>query len=350
MDCPLVAELKRGLRVMADEKNQQYNYVGMRLNKNLYCYSGALVVPAFTVLTSTVIEMLLQQKIILRDEDVENVSILHLVDSAIMEVKDIFHSARYADQLSFAAVREKIIPVVLFMSRHPDFNHILTHLKQHEEYIYRHSIGVALLSKIIGETRGYQGSQLIDLITSGFLHDIGKSKIPSEILNKPGKLTREEFELVKNHTIYGYELIKQSSEFSEQYAYVALQHHEREDGSGYPFGLKGNEISQSSKVVAVADVFHAMISKRVYKNSIPFYQVLQEMSQYAYGALEPGITLSFMKRIMDLLIGNSVLLSNGHEGKIIMVSTHDPVNPLIEVNGTYIDLSKDKTITLERIL
>jgi HD-GYP domain-containing protein (c-di-GMP phosphodiesterase class II) len=335
---------------MGENGSRQYDYVGMRLNKNLYNQLGTLVVPSWTVLTSKDIEMLLQQKIVLRDEDMENVSILHLVDSAIMEVKDIFHNARCADQIPFQAIREKIIPIVLFMSIHPDFNQILTHLKRQEEYIYRHSIAVALLSKIIGVTRGYQGSQLIDLITSGFLHDIGKSKIPSEILNKPGKLTREEFELVKNHTIYGYELIRQSSDFAEQHAYVALQHHEREDGSGYPFGLKGTEISQSSKMVAVADVFHAMISKRVYKSSIPFYQVLQEMSKYAYGSLEPGITLSFTKRIMDLLIGNPVLLSNGHEGKIIMVSVHDPVNPLVEVNGKYIDLSKEKSITLEQIL
>jgi len=336
---------------MKDENHSRiYRYAGMRLNKNVYNALGTLVIPAWTVLTSKDIDLLIQMKIDLQEDDVEDVSVLHMVEAAILEVKDVFRIARYADQIPYAAVREKIVPVVMHMSRHPDFNHILSHLERHDEYVYRHSVGVAMLSKLIGAASGYRDSELIDLITSGFLHDIGKSKIPAEILNKPGKLTREEFELVKHHTIYGYELIRQSSDIDEQHAYVALQHHEREDGSGYPFGLKGYEISRNSKMVAVADVFHAMISKRVYKNTVPFYQVLQEMSQNAYGALEPGITLSFMKRIMDLLIGNEVLLSNGLEGKIVMVSTHDPVNPLVEVNGFYFDLSREKSITLERIL
>jgi HD-GYP domain-containing protein (c-di-GMP phosphodiesterase class II) len=327
-----------------------HQYVGMRLNKNLYSPIGTLIVPSGSILTSKEVELLLQQKILLRDEDVDDVSISHLVDTAILEVKDIFHIARSADQIPFGAIREKIIPIVKLMSNHPDFTHILTHLMRHEEYVYQHSVGVALLSKIIGVTCGYKDNQLIDLITSGFLHDIGKSKIPSDILNKPGRLTKEEYECIQKHTTYGYDLIRQSPGFAEQHAIVALQHHEREDGSGYPLGLKGTEISPNSKIVAVADVFHAMISKRVYKDSVPFYQVLREMSQFAYGALEPGITLRFMKRIMDLLIGNSVLLSNGQEGKIIMVSAHDPVNPLIEVNGTYIDLSLEKSITLEQLL
>jgi HD-GYP domain-containing protein (c-di-GMP phosphodiesterase class II) len=345
-----VNDLERGLRVMGEQHSQYHQYEGMRLNKNLYNALGTLVIPSLTILTGKDIDMLLQQNIVLQAEDVEDVTILHLVDSAILEVKDIFNMARYADKIPFDVISEKILPVVLLMSNHPDFAHILAHLKRHEEYIYTHSIGVALLSKIIGMNGGYKGNQLINLIISGFLHDIGKSKIPSHILNKPGKLTREEFEIIKKHTIHGYELIRNSSGFAQEHAYVALQHHEREDGSGYPFGLKGNQIDHHSKMVAVADVFHAMISKRVYKNSIPFYQVLQEMSQFAYGALEPVITLTFMKRFMDLLIGNSVLLSNGQEGKIIMVSAHDPVNPIVEVNGMFIDLSKEKTITLDKIL
>jgi HD-GYP domain-containing protein (c-di-GMP phosphodiesterase class II) len=155
---------------------------------------------------------------------------------------------------------------------------------------------------------------------------------------------------VKKHTVFGYEMIKQSAGISERHATVALQHHEREDGSGYPFGLKGEQIDPYSKVVAVADVFHAMISRRVYKNPVPFYKVLQEMSDNVYGALEPGITLSFLKRIMDLLIGNSVVLSNGLEGRIIMVSAHDPIRPVVEVEGSYIDLSKEQEIHLERII
>ncbi|WP_372663467.1 HD-GYP domain-containing protein [Cohnella sp.] len=335
---------------MKEGQTLQVHYKGMRINKNIYNQLGTLVIPTLSILTDNDINFLYQQKVELSNEDVEPAAVLELVDSAIKEVKDLFHTATYADQISYTDVREKIIPIIVFMSHHPNLSQILAHLEHHDEYVYRHSIGVALISKIIGRARGYDEEALDNITTAGFLHDIGKAKIPGEILKKPGKLTAEEYELMKQHTIFGYEMIKQSIGIPERNAFVALQHHEREDGSGYPFGLKGNQIDPYSKIVAVADVFHAMISKRVYKDPVPFYKVLQELSANVYGALEPNITLSFLKRIMDMLIGNSVVLSNGLEGRIIMVSSHDPVHPVVEVEGGFIDLSKEQEIHLERIL
>ncbi|MCD9022069.1 HD-GYP domain-containing protein [Cohnella silvisoli] len=335
---------------MNKDQSRQDLYMGMRVNKNIYNDLGTLVIPNFTVLTQKDITLLAQQQIALFDDDVEPVAIMHLVDSAIKEVKDLFDKARNGDQIPFMAVRDKIIPMVIFMSNHPKLNQIFIHLEQRDEYVYRHSIGVAILSKLIGKARGLDEGELFELTTAGFLHDIGKAKIPLAILNKPGKLSDEEYEMVKEHTVYGYEIIRHSSGISERYAYVALQHHEREDGSGYPFGLKGSEVDIYSKIVAVADVFHAMVSKRVYKNPVPFYKVLKEMSDNVYGALDPAITLSFLKRIMDMLIGNRVVLSDGNEGKIVMVSAHDPVHPVVEVKGNYIDLSKEQELHLERLI
>ncbi|WP_167747148.1 HD-GYP domain-containing protein [Cohnella luojiensis] len=335
---------------MNEGQSRQDVYVGKRLNKNIYNETGTLVIPAWRVLTKKNIVMLASQRIILSEDDVEPVTILHLVDSAIKEVRDLFDHARNLDQIPFTVIRDRIVPMIMQMSNHPNLNQILSHLELYDEYVYRHSIGVALLSKLIGKARGFDEVQLLELTTAGFLHDIGKAKIPSAILNKPGKLTDEEYELVKDHTVYGYEIIKQSAGIPERHAYVALQHHEREDGSGYPFGLKGSEIDVYSKIVAVADVFHAMVSKRVYKNPVPFYKVLKEMSDNAYGTLDPAITLSFLKRIMDLLIGNKVVLSDGREGKIVMVSEQDPAHPFVEINGCYVDLSKEQDIHVESIV
>jgi len=247
-------------------------------------------------------------------------------------------------------VRDKIVPIIIYMSNHPNLNQILLYLEVHDEYVYKHSIAVALLSRLIGKAQGLDEAQLWELTTAGFLHDIGKSQVPSAILNKPGKLTAEEFRIVKEHTVYGYEIIKRSEGISERHAYVALQHHEREDGSGYPFGLKSGEIDAFSKIVAVADVFHAMVSKRVYKDPMPLYQALKELSDNAYGSLEPAITLSFLKRIMDVLIGNQVVLSDGREGRIVMVCSQDPILPVVEIDGHYIDLSKEQGLYLEKIV
>ncbi|BBI36397.1 HD-GYP domain-containing protein [Cohnella abietis] len=329
---------------------QQESFLNMRVNKNIYNDIGTLIIPNHRVLTIKDIDRLAQQNIVLSDDDVEPVSILDLIDSAIKEVRDLFDKARNYGSVPFADVRDRIIPIIMFMSNHPNLSEILVHLEVHDEYVYRHSIGVALLSKLIGKTRGLNEAELLELTTAGFLHDIGKAKIPGAILNKPGKLTEEEFKVVKEHSVYGYEILKKSVGIPERYAYVALQHHEREDGSGYPFGLKGSHIDVYSKIVAVADVFHAMVSKRVYKQPVPFYKVLKEMSDNLYGSFDPGITLSFLKRLMDAMIGNTVVLSDGNEGKIVMVSAQDPVHPVVEVKGVYIDLSKEQQIHLEKIL
>jgi len=284
------------------------------------------------------------------DDNYEQASVRQFVNSAIKEIKIAFEKVKVTDQLPFENIREKMIPIINDMSRHPDLDHILTQLKRQDENTYRHSIGVALISNIIGKVKGLCPQEIQELTSAAFLHDIGKVKIPDEIIHKPGKLTNEEFALIQNHTIYGYEMISQTPGLSHRQALVALQHHEREDGSGYPFGLRGNDIDPYSKIIAIADVFHAMISKRSYKKTVPFYKVLQDMSMNAYGTLEPSTTLCFLRRIMEMLIGHDVVLSNGCEGKIVMVNPNNPVYPLVEVNGKYIDLSKDLSVSLDRLV
>jgi len=331
-------------------RQKQKVYIGMRVNKNIYNDQGTLIVPNMRVLTHKEVQLLTRQGVTLSDQDVEPVRLAYLIESTIREVRELFAFAKQTDRIPYEDVQSKIMPIILSMSTHPNLNQILFYLEVHDEYVYRHSIAVALLSKLIGKARGFDDQQTLELMTAGFLHDIGKSRVPGAILNKPGKLTDEEFAIVKEHTLHGFEILKNSEGLPERHAYVALQHHEREDGSGYPFGLKADQIDVYSKIVAVADVFHAMVSNRVYKSSLPLYQVLKELSDNVYGTLEPAITLSFLKRIMDMLIGNEVVLSDGREGKIVMVSAQDPVRPIVEVEGEYIDLSKRRDIKLDKIV
>lgn len=332
------------------EYARMYQYEGLRLNKNVYNRLGALALPALTVLRKRDIEQLVKQKIELLDDDVEHVSIMKMVNGAIAEIKGAFDDVRNSRRISVDVVRHKILPIVIDMSEHPGLTQILSYLEQHDEYTYRHSIGVALLSRLIGKARGLATIDLLELTTAGFLHDIGKARIDDAIINKPGKLTREEFAEIQRHTLYGYEVLRNTPGISEQTALVALRHHEREDGSGYPYGLRGQQIDLFSKIIAVADVFHAMISKRVYKDPVPFYKVLQEMSHNAYGALEPETTLCFIRRIMDKMVGSSIVLSNGSEGKIVFISPNDPAYPVVEINGRYVDLSKEQSLYVKHLI
>ncbi|MFC0329039.1 HD domain-containing phosphohydrolase [Paenibacillus sepulcri] len=316
----------------------------------MYNQMGALIVPAFSRLTRKNLKRLIQHQITLKEEDIEDLPVLHLLNSAIVEIKDVFHQVRHFDEIPFAHVRNTMVPIIVDMSNHIYLKQVFTYFGENDEYTYRHIIAVALIARLIGKVKGLGEEELLDLTIAGFLHDIGKAKVPEAIMNKPGKLTPEEFDEMKKHTLYGYELIRQTPGLAQRHALVALEHHEREDGSGYPHGIKGEQMDPFSKIVAVADVFHAMISKRVYKKQVPFYQVLLEMSQNAYGLLDPETTLCFLARIMDMLIGSEVCLSNGQRGNIIMIHANDPLSPLVEVKGQYLDLSKDKSVHVEQII
>ena len=158
-----------------------------------------------------------------------------------------------------------------------------------------------MLAFYIAGWMGYSPEECLTVAKAGYLHDIGKSKIPSEILHKPGKLTTEEFAEMKTH-LYGYDIIKASTE-DEIIAMVALQHHEREDGSGYPHGLRGDEIHPYARITAVADVYSAMTTNRVYQTKQELISVLCELYGLSFGQLNGEATQELIKHMLPNFIG-----------------------------------------------
>ncbi|GGA26178.1 HD-GYP domain-containing protein [Paenibacillus physcomitrellae] len=273
-----------------------------------------------------------------------------LIDSAMDEIKLAFHPVSRYQEIPFNLLRSNVLPVILRLSEHPFLSHYFNYMEDKDTYTYRHSIGVAIITHAIGLIIDFDQQELVELTEAGFLHDIGKAKIPEEIINKPGALTDEEYAIIQNHTCFGYEIMKNIPILTYRQALVALQHHEREDGRGYPFRLRGEEINHHSKIVAIADVFHAMISKRSYKSPVPIYKVLFEITESRYGTLDPSIFLPFVKKIMNYMIGNEVLLSNGMKGKITHIPSNDPVRPLIQTDGVYLDLRSERSIQLLEVI
>lgn len=145
-------------------------------------------------------------------------------------------------------------------------------------------------------------------------------------------------------------MIKETVGTNHRQALVALQHHERQDGTGYPLGIRADKIDFFSRIVAVADVFHAMTSKRTYRNASPFYEILKQMQQDAYGALDPRIIGLFLNKVMQSLIGNEVLLTDGRTGSIVMIKPHDPFHPLVRIEEAFLDLSKEPTLHIEQVI
>lgn len=329
-------------------------YIGKASKYDIYSRSGILLLPRLTKITESHIDQLSKHNIRLNPSDIiiykKGNQYVEAVDDSIPQMKEAFDEVRHSMKLPLADLQKNVIPIISEITDGPQLTNLFVSLQAKDDYTYRHNIAVGSISSLIGRWLGLDEKMVLQLSTAGLLHDVGKMRIPEFILNKPGKLTNEEFELMKKHTVFGYEIIKNTVGTNYRQAVVALQHHERIDGSGYPLGITGDKMDLFSRIVAVADVFHAMTSKRVYRDPSPFYKVLEQMSNDIFGALDPQVTHLFIQKIMESLVGNTVLFTNGEQGTIIMIHNNDPIHPLIEINNKYIDLRERTGLHIDKII
>ncbi len=221
--------------------------------------------------------------------------------------------------------------------------------RQHSDPVYSHSINVALIANILGRWLDFSEEDLKILTVAGLLHDVGKSKIPENILNKPGKLSSSEFEIIKNHPIYGHNLLKGRG-IDKRILNATLQHHERCDGSGYPNGLKDNEIDSFAKIIAIADVYDAMTASRDFRSSTCPFKVVALFEQEGLGKYDPHFILLFLERIVLTYINNNVQLSDGRIGEVVMINKLNLSRPIVKIGEEFVDLSAKKDLTIESIV
>ncbi|MGC5324861.1 HD-GYP domain-containing protein [Brevibacillus sp. SYSU BS000544] len=220
-----------------------------------------------------------------------------------------------------------------------------------EDYTYRHSINVGILCALIAKLMKRTRDEIILLGQAGLLHDVGKMLIPQEILMKPGKLTEEEFNLMKLHTTYGFKLLQQMEGTHDLLAQVALLHHERRDGSGYPEGRSGVFIPIEAQIVAVADTFDAICSDRIYKTRRSPYEAAQILwKATCRGQLNVEIVTRFINYIALLYVGRRAILSNGDIVEVVLIHTDEPMRPLVRKNEQYIDLRKYRGVSIEKMI
>ncbi|AJS59617.1 HD-GYP domain-containing protein [Paenibacillus sp. IHBB 10380] len=261
---------------------------------------------------------------------------------------NLFLEAANTGKVNDTVVDDIMEPLVDQLRDHTDVVSLLLALDQKDDYTYHHSMQVGMLSYYIASWLGYSQEDCYTVGKAGYLHDIGKCRIPLEILNKPGKLTPQEFDQIKLHTTYGYEIIRESSS-DKDIALVALQHHERDDGSGYPLQRSEHEVHPFSQIVAVADVYSAMTTKRVYQSKQELLVVLREIHSLSFGKLAPKPTQAFIRHMLPNFIGKKVLLSSGQSGIIIMTNPIDYFRPLVQIDTLFIDLSVERSLYINEI-
>lgn len=218
----------------------------------------------------------------------------------------------------------------------------LDELKVSDEYTFKHSVDVAAGSIILAKYLGLGADNIRDIGTAGVLHDIGKIMIPNEILNKNGKLTDKEFAVIKNHPVYGYQMLSKNQSIAEPIRRAVLYHHEKFCGGGYPSGLKGNEIPLYARVLSVIDVFDALVTERPYHKAYSVADTL-EIMYTMYAQFDAEVFQAFLKSLIVYPIGSIITLSNGVQAQVIKTNKGYPLRPVVKdiKTGEELDLSRD---------
>ncbi|MCR5580390.1 MAG: HD-GYP domain-containing protein [Pseudobutyrivibrio sp.] len=216
---------------------------------------------------------------------------------------------------------------------------MMLNIQELDTNTYKHSVNVAIISRVCGSWLGITDEKDLDVLTMcGLYHDIGKSLVPQEILTKPGQLNAEEFGRMAEHPLLGYNLLSDLP-IDRRIKLAALQHHERNDGSGYPYGLTKDFINKYSKIIAITDVYDAMTADRCYRAGICPFEVIAQFQRQDQTKYDQSILQNFLQNIAESYIGTGVLLSDNSRGLITLVKKNALSSPLVQLdNGEFVDL------------
>ena len=215
-------------------------------------------------------------------------------------------------------------------------------LKTSDEYTFKHSVDVATMSMVLARQQNLSDKQIYEIGVAGLLHDIGKTKIPLEILNKPARLTDEEFAVMKQHPVFGYRMIKDKDEFSNDISMAVLQHHEKMNSKGYPVGFPQDKITKYARILTVADIYDALVTERPYKSAFSQRDAV-EMIMSMTDELDLTAMKSFLESVILYPVDSIVELSNGEKAKVVKNNAHYLLRPTVVgiKTGIVYNLSED---------
>ena len=259
-------------------------------------------------------------------------------------IKESFSNILKGDKIDISNLYENASSILNEVSTKSDVVNYIYHLKAADDYTYRHSINVSILCYLYAEWTNMPYYEKRDVTIAGILHDIGKTMVDDKILNKNGKLTQEEFSEIKKHTNYGYMLLV------DQNIPESIMHHEKLDGTGYPFGIKGNKIGNFAKIVSVCDIYDAMTSDRAYHIRKCPFQVLKEFQENYYGSLDIDKVMTFSKHIAYSYVGSRVKLSNDEEGEVVFINQNNLSKPIVKIGERFVDLCGSSGLYIQTLI
>lgn len=244
-------------------------------------------------------------------------------------VQNMYRDIRMGKSINTQAAKATVSTIVDSIIRNPDATIWLTQLKIKDEYTAIHSLNVCILSLAFGRHVGFSREMLNELGLGALLHDLGKIRVPELVLNKPGKLTSEEFKLMKLHPIYGKEILTTTDGLSQNVVDVAYSHHERMNGSGYPHGLNADQISLYGRMVAIVDMYDAITSQRVYHHGIHSMDAMKQLYELRKTDLDQKMVEQFIQCLGIYPVGSIVELVCGAVGIVVSINRERRLKPKI---------------------
>lgn len=347
---------------------------GMVLASDVYNYQDQLILPAGIALTEKAIKKLSFYSIFfvrVEDPEMPDIPMPKTEESYSQRVRHSDEFKRYKESFEHnvglmkvlmtefmeeEATEEAVNAVVnnaiqMLEDKQADSNvfDMLHNMREYDDITYAHSLNVALICNILAKWLGMTEKEQKLAFTCGILHDIGKLMIPEEVIQKQGKLTKEEYDQMKMHPIEGYNHIR-NLEIDDHIKKTILMHHERYDGTGYPIGTKGDDIDKYARICAIADVYEATTSARKYRGASSPFQVVEIFEKEGLQKYDTHMIMTFLEKIVDNYMLNRVRLSNGMVGEIIYINKNNLSRPIIKCGDEFIDLSKRKDVEIQELI
>ena len=271
---------------------------------------------------------------------------------AIQQVKKEFSNWEAGGKVDITKVRGMIIPLIEKVLEDRSYIFDLNSYSNPKDYLYHHCIATGLISAIITQKLGYERGMCIQMAIAGMLADSGMSKISTRIREKKDSLTPQEFLEVQKHPYYSYLMVRDLTALKDAMKVAIYQHHERLDGSGYPRGERDGSISSFSQIIAVADVFHAMTSERLYRSKQSPFKVIEMIKEEEFGKFDIKVVQALVDIVVDLPIGTKIELSNLERGEVMFINKYAPTRPLVKLSssGEIIDLSVVRHFYISRVI
>jgi HD-GYP domain-containing protein (c-di-GMP phosphodiesterase class II) len=282
----------------------------------------------------------------------EELSFPSMYLQSIKKFKQLFTNWQSGSNIDMLEVRQSVLQVLQEGTNFPREMLLLHHYATREDYIYHHAVSVGILSTFLAKKLNYSSGDCIQIGLAGVLSDCGMAKVQPSILRKSGALSPHEFDEIKKHTIHGYNLLKKIPSIKEGVLLGVLQHHEREDGSGYPLKVQGTKLHPFSKILAVADVYLAMTAERPYRSKQSPFRVIEMMMKDQFGKFNHQVMSALISGLSTFSVGSKVKLSNQEIGEIIFIEDNHPTRPMIKLieNNDIIALKSRNDIYIEELL